>query len=49
MLAFISRSSITSVAPYDTDEAAVKERESIDYSKQITLSAAHSGEILISF
>jgi len=37
------RSSITSVAPYDTDEAALKERESIDYSKQITLSAAHSG------
>jgi len=37
------RSSVTSFAPFHTDEAAVKERESVDYSRQITLSVAHAG------
>lgn len=37
------RSSITSVAPFHKDEAALKEKESVDYSHQITLSDAHAG------
>lgn len=37
------RESITSVAPYHNDEAAQKEKESVDYSHQITLSDAHAG------
>jgi len=36
--------SITTVAPFCNDEAACKERESVDYSKQITISAARAGE-----
>jgi len=35
--------SITTVAPFCNDEAACKERESVDYSKQITISAARAG------
>jgi len=35
--------SITSVAPFHKDEAALRERESVDYSRQITLAQAHAG------
>lgn len=35
--------SITSVAPFHNDEAACNERESVDYSNQISISAAHAG------
>lgn len=35
--------SITTVAPFHTDEAACRERETIDYSKQITTPVAQAG------
>jgi len=35
--------SISTVAPYHTDEAACRERETVDYSKQITTPVAQAG------